>query len=159
MTCMQRSRKHAIATWYNVPVAMDDSATPIRPPPPPCTSCNRFGTEATELRRAEVVLSFRARRSLSVILTQKSAMSVARTSVRRFATSARLRNTTTQGQVYTPRSEPQPVPQQQQQPYTPPQPQPQAPPKPQPQAQPQPQPVHVGTAGNVPVEKPVGGLR
>lgn len=76
-------------------------------------------------------------------------MSVSRTAVRRFATSARLRNTTTQGKVYTPKYEPQPVPSQQQQPYTPPQPQPHNPPQPQ----------HIGTAGNVPVEKPVGGLR
>lgn len=70
-------------------------------------------------------------------------MSVSRSAVRRFATSARLRNTSTQGQVYTPKAESMPVPppQQQQQPYTPPQPQ------------------QVGTAGNVPVEKPVGGLR
>lgn len=74
-------------------------------------------------------------------------MSVSRTAVRRFATSARLRNT--QGQVYTPKSEPQPVPAAQQQPYTPP----------QPAYTPPPQPQQVGTAGNVPVEKPVGGLR
>lgn len=75
-------------------------------------------------------------------------MSAARTAVRRFATSARLRNK--QGEVYTPKSEPQPVPAQTQQPYT------TAPASQPAQAAPKQQ---VGTAGNVPVEKPVGGLR
>lgn len=83
--------------------------------------------------------------------TKSLAMSAARTAVRRFATSARLRNQPaqgSQGQVYTPKTESMPAPPAQTQ----------APAQTQP-AQTYSAPQQVGTAGNVPVEKPVGGLR
>lgn len=77
-------------------------------------------------------------------------MSVPRIAVRRFTTSARRLNQQgsqgSQGQVYTPKAESMPAPPASGQAYT----APASTPK---------QTQQVGTAGNVPVEKPVGGLR